>query len=188
MKLFDQNGINTSTASVGHRLEAVLSTESQPISLSNFYRGDLDTYQSGEVRYQLSGLPEGRHSLNVKAWDTYNNSAEEGIFFEVRAASDLRIHNVFNFPNPVARSTVFTFQRNSAEPIDVEIKIYTLAGRLVKTQQVVSVIDRFVQIPWDGRDQNGDPIANGMYFYKVITRSSASQLSQEVVGKLTILR
>ncbi|MBI2620089.1 MAG: type IX secretion system sortase PorU [Ignavibacteriales bacterium] len=188
VKLFDQSGINTSTASVGHRLEATLSGIPQSIDLTPFYRGDLDTYQSGEVRYQLRDLSEGGHSLKVKAWDIYNNSAQEEIAFDVRAVSDLKIYNVFNFPNPVVRSTVFTFQRNSSDPIDVEVKIYTLAGRLVKIQEGLSVVDRFVRIPWDGRDQNGDPIANGVYFYKVVTRSSDRRTSEEVIGKLTVLR
>ena len=188
MRLFDENGINTSAASVGHRLEAKLSGTGGTIDLSEQYLGERDTYQSGTVRVQLRSLPEGRQTLEVKAWDTYNNSSTSDIVFDVKALSDLRLHNVYNFPNPVSRSTVFTFQRTSTEPIDVQVKLYTIAGRLVLDMTVPSVADRFVRIPWDGRDQNGDQLSNGVYFYKIISRTPSGARSEEALGKLTMLR
>ena len=188
VKLQDENGINTSTSSVGHGMEATLSSSQQPIDLTGSYQGDIDTYQHGEVRYPLRDLPEGRQTLTVKAWDIYNNSSEAQVVLDVRQQSDLAMYHVLNFPNPVTRSTVFTFQRNSAEPIDVIVKIYTVAGRRIGEVKAYSVIDRFVQIPWDGRDANGDPLANGVYLYKVIVRSLSGNGSREALGKLTMLR
>lgn len=188
VQLFDESGINTSTAGIGHRLEAVLSSRQQPIDLTEYYRGNLDTYQSGEVVYPLTGLAEGRHNLTVRAWDIHNNSSRVDTYFEVRQASEETIFNVLNFPNPFSNMTSFTFQRTSSEPIDVEIKIYSLAGRLVESLEVPSVVDRFVQIPWNGRDRDGNELANGVYFYKVITRSLDRQRTHEVLGKLSVLR
>lgn len=186
--LTDPSGINTSTAGIGHSLQATLDNSPQPIDLTNFYRGNLDTYQSGQVRYQFSDLPEGRHTASVKAWDIYNNSSSAETFFEVRAASQLAIYDVFNVPNPFGRSTTFTFQRPSVDPIDVEIKIYTVAGRLIQTIETPSVIDRFVEIPWDGRDRDGNELANGVYLYKVIAKSLDGSSTSEVLGKLAVLR
>jgi flagellar hook assembly protein FlgD len=93
-----------------------------------------------------------------------------------------------NFPNPFSRSTTFTFQRPSTEPVEVEVKIYTLSGRLIQVLQPGSSTDRFVQIPWDGRDRDGSEVANGVYFYKVITRSLTEGKSVEAIGKLAVLR
>ena len=186
--LADPSGINTSTAGVGHRLEATLDNSNRPIDLTDFYRGNLDTYQSGQVRYQLSDLTEGRHTVSVKAWDIHNNSSVAETFFEVRDGSELSIYNVFNFPNPFGRATTFTFQRNSTDPIDVEVKIYTVAGRLIQTLEAFSVVDRFVQIPWDGRDRDGSELANGVYLYKVIAKSLDRSSASEVLGKLSVLR
>lgn len=188
VRLFDQNGINTSTASIGHRLEAVLHATSQHVDLAEVYRGDQDTYQSGVARYSLQNLPEGRQTMTVRAWDIYNNSSSTDLSFDVRLASDLSMYQVFNFPNPISQSTVFTFQRNSSEPIDVTVKIYTVTGRFVAEVKSVSVLDRFVRIPWDARDRNGDVLANGVYFYKVVTNSLDRQMSREALGKLTVLR
>ncbi|MBI3585752.1 MAG: type IX secretion system sortase PorU [Ignavibacteriales bacterium] len=185
--LTDSSGINTSTAGIGHRLEALMDN-SRSFDLTDFYRGKLDTYQSGQVRYPLTSLPEGRHTLSVKAWDTYNNPAFADTYFEVRDSSVFSIHNVFNFPNPFNRTTTFTFQRTSIDPIDVEIKVYTIAGRLIQSLSTPSIIDRFVQVPWDGRDRDGNEIANGVYFYKVIAKSLDRSSTSEVLGKLTVLR
>ena len=188
VKLEDGSGINTSTAGIGHRLEARFSALSQPVDLTEFYRSNLDTYQSGQVTFPAPELPEGRQSVTVKAWDTRNNSSEEEIFFEVRASSDLDVYNVMNFPNPFSRSTRFTFQRSSTDPVRVEIKVYTVAGRLIQVLELPSTIDRFVEFEWDGRDRDGNEIANGVYFYKVITRSINGGDSREVLGKLAVLR
>lgn len=185
--LFDQNGINTSIAGVGHRLEATLSGQSGAIDLTDFYRSGLDTYQSGQVRYPLKNLQEGRHSLHVKAWDTYNNSSEAGVIFEVRSASDVAIYNAVNYPNPFSSNTVFTFQRNSAEPVDVEVKVFTVAGRLVRLL-VDRSLTEFAQISWDGRDADGNELSNGVYFYRVIVKSMDRQKSAEVLGKLAVMR
>jgi hypothetical protein len=186
--LTDSSGVNTSTAGIGHKLEATLDGSQRTIDLTNFYRGNLDTYQSGQAQYQFSGLPEGRHSLAVKAWDIYNNSSSSETYFEVHTTSQLSIYNVFNFPNPFARSTTFTFQRSSGDPIDIEIKIYTVAGRMIQDLQSPSVTDRFVEIPWDGRDRDGNEIANGVYLYRVIARSFDKSSTSEALGKLAVLR
>ncbi len=96
--------------------------------------------------------------------------------------------NVYNFPNPFSGSTTFTLQHNQLVPVDVEIKIYTLAGRVIETLRSRGVTSRFVRVPWNGRDRDGDELANGVYFYKVIVSTEDRQLSDESLGKLSILR
>jgi len=188
VELTDSSGINTSTAGIGHKLEATLDASQKTFDLTGFYRGNLDTYQSGQIRYQFTALPEGRHTISVKAWDIYNNSSSAEAFFEVRAASQLSLYNVFNVPNPFARTTTFTFQRTSNDPIDIDIKVYTVAGRLIQTLETSSIVDRFVQIPWDGRDRDGNELANGVYLYRVIAKSLDRTSTSEVIGKLAVLR
>ena len=80
----------------------------------------------------------------------------------------------------------FTFQHNMTDPIDVKIKVYTIAGRLVKEIESRSIIDRFVKIDWDGRDEDGDELANGTYLYKLIIKSTDGELNKSVLGKLAV--
>ena len=188
VKLDDASGINTSTVGVGHRLQALLTNPDQTIDLTDFYRGDLDTYRSGQVSYPFSDLTEGKHVATVQAWDVRNNGSTAQVEFEVRSAGPVLMENVVNVPNPFSRSTVFTFQRNATDPIDVQIKIYSVAGRLLRDFSTYGVSDRFVQVPWDGRDQDGNELANGVYFYRIVARSSDGSGRAESIGKLAVMR
>jgi hypothetical protein len=187
IELADKNGINTSTVGVGHRLTATISNPERAFDLGDYYHSNLDTYQSGEVRYPLVDLNDGKYTLSVKAWDTYNNSSEAEITFGVSSEEGLALLNVMNYPNPFSRATTFTFQRNSIDPIDVDVKIYTIAGRLIQTLGVQDIVDRFVQIPWNGKDRDGDELANGVYFYKLIVQSRNANITKETIGKLAIM-
>jgi hypothetical protein len=188
VRLEDASGINTSTAGVGHQLSATISQPLKTIDLSNYYRSDLDTYRSGEARYQLRDLSDGTYSIRVKAWDIHNNSSEAETFFEVHSADDFAMHHVVNYPNPFSRSTVFTFQRTGSDPIDVEVKIYSIAGRLLQSLQRYAITDSFVNILWDGKDHDGSELANGIYFYKLVARSQDGIKTNEQIGKCAVMR
>jgi hypothetical protein len=188
VRLKDSSGINTSTAGVGHMLSAKFSYDPGKIDLAPYYQSDLDTYVSGAVHYPLKDIPEGKHTVMVQAWDIRNNSSTSEVPFEVRSTETVALFNVYNYPNPFSSATTFTFQRNSTTPVDAEIKIYTIAGRLVETINVYGLVDRFAQIPWQGRDRDGAELANGVYFYKVILRAPDGSGSAETLEKLAIVR
>ncbi len=185
--LYDESGINISGGGVGHRIEAWLN-DGESIDLTDYYTGAVDSYQEGSIEYQMEELEPGPHHLELRAWDVYNNSSTGEIFFEVASSEKLSVQNVYNYPNPFQRETVFTFQHNQSVPIDVEIKVYTVAGRLIAELQEYSITDRFVRIPWSGYDDDGDRLANGVYFYKVIARTVDGEYTSEVLGRLAVMR
>ncbi|MEK6570320.1 MAG: T9SS type A sorting domain-containing protein, partial [Bacteroidota bacterium] len=185
---FDEHGINTASGGIGHRLEVRIDDQPTPIDLTNYYKGKPDSYQEGSVEYHLSNLTEGKHVVRAKAWDVYNNSSTTETTFEIAATTQLRVSNVYNYPNPFSRSTTFTFLQNQLVPIDVDIKIYTLAGRVVKVLRASGVMDRFVRINWDGRDEDGDELANGVYLYRVMARTVDGSNTAETISKLSVLK
>jgi hypothetical protein len=187
-KFADPSGINTSTVGIGHSLELTISNPAQRIDLSDSYKGDLDTYREGSVRYQMPTLSSGTHTLRLKAWDTYNNSSELSVEINVQNSGEDQIVEPVNYPNPFSGSTMFTFQRSSTDPLDVEVKIYSVAGRLVRVLRSAALVGRFIQIPWDGTDDSGDRLANGVYLYKFLTKNVPGSDSHESIGKLAILR
>ena len=187
-ELSDSNGINTSGAGIGHRLEAWLDGNPESIDLTNYYTSKKDTYRQGTVEYRLSSLAEGTHRLRMRAWDTYNNSSMEETVFDVGTSTGLRLTNVLNYPNPFTRSTLFTFEQNQVSGIDAEVRIYTVAGRLIQTLSTANAAEERIQIPWDGRDRDGDELANGVYLYKVTARTHDGRYTSEVLGKLSILK
>ncbi len=186
--VFDQNGINTTGLGIGHNIEAWLNSGSQSMILNDYYRGDKDSYQRGAVEYPMKGLPLGKNTLKMRVWDILNNSNTAEIEFTVVSSSQLSIANVYNVPNPMTDGTVFTFQYNRQDPVDAEIKIYTLRGALIKTLERRNITDRFVRMEWDGRDADGDKLANGVYLYKVALRTLDGSYGSEAFGKLSVLR
>ena len=186
--LVDSNGINTSVSGIGHRIEAWVNNSPQSKDVTEFYSSKLDNYQEGTVQYPLTGLPLGRNVVRVRAWDTHNNAAAGEAVFEVASSQQLRISDVMNYPNPFAGGTSFTFKQNQLSSLTVVVKVYTLAGRLIQSLEAVTIGDPFIRIPWDGRDRDGDVLANGVYLYKVIVRTTDGRFSSEAIGKLSVVK
>lgn len=186
--LVDSNGINTSTSGVGHRIEAWINNSGQSKDLTEFYTSRLDNFQAGTVQYPLRNLPQGRNTIRVRAWDTYNNARTAETYFEVMSSEQLRVVDVMNYPNPFTKGTAFTFRHNQAIPVNATIKVYTIAGRLIQTLEKFFANDTFVSVAWDGRDRDGDELANGVYLYKLLVRTVDGRFSSEVLGKLAIAK
>ena len=75
--LYDENGVNTIGNGIGHDAIAILDENTtNPVVLNDYYESDIDSYQSGEIRYPFTELEDGLHTLSVKVWDVFNNSSE----------------------------------------------------------------------------------------------------------------
>ena len=73
-----------------------------------------------------------------------------------------------NYPNPFNPETWIPYQL--AEPADVRVRIYAMDGRLVRAlalgHQAAGVYqNRDRAAYWDGKNQLGEPVASGAYFY-----------------------
>ncbi len=187
------DGINLSDAAVGHTLQATFDGQ-QSVNLAPFYTGSVNSYQDGAVKYPVTlSLAPGEHSVTVRAFDVFNNESDTSATFSVESSTQLSITDVYNYPDPFNGSTAFTFQRNGGvgEPINVKIKVFTLSGRLIKTIEYPGIItgnDTFVKIPWDGLDNDGNRLANGVYLYKVIASTVDGSQTSEALGKMAVLR
>lgn len=186
----DENGINTTGNGIGHDIILILDgNTADPIILNNFYEADLDTYQSGEVSYQLSDLSPGPHTATFKVWDVNNNSSEQTLEFTVVEEEELGISHLLNYPNPFTTNTDFYFEHNQVcNSLDVKIEIFTVSGKLVKTilENVNSISFRSEPINWDGRDEYGDKLARGVYVYR-LTIETPDGKKAEKLEKLVIL-
>lgn len=181
VKLEDDNGINVVGNSIGHDLTGVLDKNSAgSYILNDFYEAALDDYTKGSVRYPLNNLAEGRHEMRVTAWDIANNPAEGFTEFVVAVSEELALKHVLNYPNPFTTSTCFLFdleQEQFGVEMDAIVQIYSVSGRLIKTleQRIIYEGARLGNdhcIQWDGKDDYGDPLAKGVYLYKVKLRSA----------------
>jgi hypothetical protein len=190
VKLSDPSGLNTTGTGIGHKIQGVLNDNAiNPIDFTQYFTGDLDAGgKSGEVNYQFNNLDEGHYKLQVQAWDVFNNFSNETVFFDVVSGNDLSLNDVYNYPNPFSGKTTFTFQQNLDRIFNIKIKIYTVAGRLIKVIDEYGVHEKYVAIEWDGKDEDGNFVANGVYFYKVILNSTDGNYNKSVIGKLAKIR
>ena len=189
--LTDENGINTVGTGIGHDIIATLdNNNSSSIILNDYYEADMDSYQSGTVSYQFKSLTEGPHTMKLKAWDILNNSAETCLEFIVSSSASLALSHVLNYPNPFTTNTEFWFEHNHPCCIlDVQIQIFTISGRLVKTinQQVQTNGFRADPISWDGNDDYGSALAKGVYIYRVRIKNENGAYAEKS-EKLVILK
>jgi len=186
-KIFDENGINL-TQEVGHRIEIEVDGKSSR-DITTFFAYDRNSYSEGQLSYHLDDLDAGDHQLKLEAWDNFNNPSVEEITFRVADSEGLVLRDVVNFPNPFQNETNFTFQLLGTDAgTEIEIKIYTITGRLIRTLNNLSPPDNGFNYdyPWDGRDDDGDIVANGVYIYKLIIRNENEQ--KEVIEKMVVLR
>ena len=192
INLSDESGINTSITSIGHNIEGVLDGDvANPIVLNDFYETELNDFTKGKATFKLRNLEEGPHSFKIKAWDTYNNSSEATLNFDVISDAVLKLENVLNYPNPFVNYTEFWFNHNKPnEPLEVQVQIFTVSGKLVKTinqnVQTTSTLSR--NITWNGLDDFGNKIGKGVYIYKLKVKSTISNLVSEKYEKLVILQ
>ncbi|MEK7198499.1 MAG: FlgD immunoglobulin-like domain containing protein [Bacteroidota bacterium] len=145
--------------------------------LNDFYTALRDSYQQGEVLFQLPALTEGKHSIRIKAWDVANQSGETTLDFIVVKRAVFQIANIRNFPNPFTSSTTIAFEHNQpGADLGITVSIYTASGALVKQIRRVVNTDgtRNVQINWQGDDQSGSKLKKGIYIYKIVVVAGSS--------------
>ena len=183
--IFDQSGINTIGSGIGREMEAILDegTEQETsIILNDFYTPELNSYQSGKIKYAFNDLSPGTHTLRLKVWDVYNNSAEDYTEFVVAEDENITVSNLLNHPNPFSTFTTFHFDHNKAgQSLNVVLNISSIAGNVVKSlsKEIVSASAHSSEINWDGLDNYGDKLARGVYLYTLkFTAEDGSSLTK----------
>ncbi len=179
-----KSGINIA-GDIGHKITILFDDNPETKrDITDYFNYDEGSYLSGKIEYPLPDLPAGEHTAKIKAWDNANNSSTQTVSFVLASQSELIIENLLPYPNPFVGSTSFSFEIN--RPAEVRIKIFTLSGRLIATLPEESAEIGYNTIPWNGRDQNGDDLSNGIYFFKFTAR--ADDLKTEKIGKLVKIR
>jgi len=192
LSIFDEHGINI-TGEVGHGITLVIDQDFQrQIDLTGDFEYDLGSYQKGSLSYQLPGLSEGDHVLIIKAWDNANNSSVISANVKVSAQRELELTGVMNYPNPFSDVTSFYYHL-SQNADRVEIKVFTLAGKMIRHIPFASSragTDYSAPPSWDGKDQEGDKVANGVYIYKIIAEGTVNgeRKKEEAFGKAVVVR
>lgn len=72
-----------------------------------------------------------------------------------------------NMPNPFNPVTTIRYEVGKPAPSSVEIEIYDIRGRLVRTLVREARSSGRHEVTWDGRDDRGVSAASGVYLYRL---------------------
>lgn len=158
-----------------------------------------------KIVYPVAFELDGKYILFVQGADKSGNLSGDlqyKIEFEVIQKSS--ITNMMNYPNPFSTSTRFVFTLTGSKvPEEIIIQIMTVSGRVVReiTEDELGRIyigRNITKYAWDGRDEYGDRLANGVYLYTVKAKingediehreSGADQYFKKNFGKMYLMR
>ena len=117
--------------------------------------------------------------VNIEVSQTYVSNEEEQI-----QPDQVRLDQ--NFPNPFKPETVIAYYL--PEAYDVTLEVYDTMGRRV------GILDRGTKSPgryevqWNASDEAGNRVASGIYFYRLVARSTAGQSEVQLHKKMILLR
>ena len=134
-----------------------------------------------------------------------NASGDNAYVISFKVINKSTITEVYNYPNPFSTRTQFVFTLTGSQlPTYMKIQIMTISGKIVKEIDMselgtLRIGKNITEYAWDGRDEYGDLLANGIYLYRVITRindkdielnsqSSNSKAFKKDFGKMVIIR
>lgn len=208
----DNTGINSTGAGIGHDITFILDGDIiNTTSINDYFSSgdgngcsytDLQDYQKGSVTFPFRNLKPGEHQLVFKVWDINNNSTTSTLNFVVKdeTANKLTVNRLLNWPNPFTNKTYVQFEHNCDDILDVNVQIYTITGKIVRTISTsVSAEPSMLQgfrtprqaIEWDGKDDFGDTVAKGTYIFKIFARSQNQEKcsgSATAVEKMVLLK
>ena len=129
-----------------------------------------------EIYFRPELNQDGMYRLKVQAKDRANNKSGRFEYEqEFEVLNEQLITNVLTYPNPFTTQTRFVYTLTGSEPPKTfRIQIMTVSGRVVRDIDLLAYEDIKVgthqtDFSWDGTDEYGDKLANGVYLYRVIT-------------------
>lgn len=140
---------------------------------------------TANIHYRPYFEQDGDYELIVSAKDKSENQAgsvEYRIGFKV--INKPMISNMLNYPNPFTSSTAFVFTITGSEvPQNLKIQILTITGKVVReiTKDELGPLRigrNITEFKWDGTDQYGQRLGNGVYLYRVVTNLNGKSLEK----------
>ncbi len=177
IRLSDPIGINV-TNETGHEIQITDLNSGLSETITHQFYYDQNSITTGTINVFSLNDATNLHFL-VKAWDNANNPNEQEIQLSRIFESKLKIYNAYNYPNPFSNMTQFAFEITSSA--EVELDIYSLGGRRIKSFDPVALQPGYHYIDWDGNDAFGGQLANGVYLYRL--KAKGAKNTETYIGR-----
>ncbi|MFH1864861.1 MAG: type IX secretion system sortase PorU, partial [Candidatus Eisenbacteria bacterium] len=169
VRLSDENGINLVNRAPGDGIVLLVNGGEDSTDVTNLFVYDLGSFREGAIVYPLPSLGFGNHTVSVAARDNMGNRSSRSLQFEIVSSTKFSIRNVANHPNPFPNGgdggTHIMFELPVSA--DVTIDIFTVGGRRLLHMGDVAGASGANEVYWNGRDAEGDELANGVYLYRI---------------------
>jgi len=178
-------------------------------TICKFIPADLSDSRKNESRIEFKpGLDQdGVYKLIVSGKDKAGNLAGKVPTYEINFTVENKptITNLLNYPNPFSTATAFLFTLTGSEiPSQFKIQILTVTGKIVREIRKdelgpLHIGRNITEYKWDGKDEYGQMLGNGVYLYRVITsirgndvehrsNTSVDKYFKNGFGKMYIMR
>ncbi|UCE06885.1 MAG: T9SS type A sorting domain-containing protein, partial [bacterium] len=127
-------------------------------------------------------LSSGEYELKIQAIDFAGNVGQE--ILSLKISGEFELQAIANHPNPFTEETIIAYTLTD-EAREVKIKIYTASGRLIRTFNFVNEVG-YIEHVWDGCDEFGDEVANGIYYMKFVASNGKKTIKR--VEKMAKIR
>jgi len=185
--LYDESGIDVSGSGPNEGLiieiPGVISKKNMN-SKFQFSEGDFRE-GNASVEIEENSLSPGDYELNIYAQDLVGNISLKKIKVEITEQEEIKLNQVFNYPNPfrMGQTTRFYFYSSNTTsevlPVSIYVKIYTLSGKPIRIFTNASN-----GMVWDGRDQAGNLLSPNVYLFQVTACNTSYQDRKTIKSKI----
>ena len=171
VELFDENGINTVGTGVGHDIVAMIDNNaSYTYNMNSMFVPEVGDYRRGRIEFPISGLQPGKHTLILRAWDLFNNSATDTLEFVVSDSDSHSLLDIRISPSPLrsgADAVIEILHNSRNSDIDIIIELFSMQGQ--KLSEIVehsNSAERIHTCNWTVAAAGGQPLPTGLYIMK----------------------
>ncbi|MBK6397314.1 MAG: hypothetical protein IPF75_03360 [Bacteroidetes bacterium] len=194
VQLHDENKFLALNDSTKFKLSLTTPNSSTPLNLSfsSPIYGDVLRFtpavlpkNSCKVNWSPTLADDGIYTIDVSATDkSLNASGKYNYKIQFEVINKSTITEVLNYPNPFSTATRFVFTLTGNEiPTHMKIQIMTISGKIVREIMLnelgnIHVGRNITEYAWDGKDEFGDQLANGLYLYRVVTNLNGMSIEK----------
>ena len=186
--LSDKDGINMTGSGIGHDIEAMIDNdESTTYSLNSYFTTTPGDYSSGKVEFSLPTLPDGHHTLTIRAYDILNNPSTGTIDFYVNTGAKPKIFSL-DINTPTSDNVLFTISNDRPQTnLTISLQIYDVSGRLIyRTSETQFSPTTSYTFNWN-MNENESHLVPGVYIVKAGISTANGPIATET-KKFVIVR
>ena len=187
--LHDNDGINTTGNGLGHDIEVIIDNDEQKTySLNNYFKPTTGGYAEGTIGYSIPELPEGHHTMMIRAFDVLNNMGSLTVNFNVVKGLKPSIANLY-IKGPVRdKATIRVYNNRKGSVLNVNLWIYDMHGKLHYKQSLSGEenIDDYYEFEWNITSSVG-LVPPGIYIARVGI-STADGEEDKVAKKILVIK